>query len=204
MESIVNPVELIVREANFVGPEADALVILHWEAGQRDVPVWIYPPSLPLIDHEAGYLRPSRPTVLNAIGDIVEVFGGCVDRVEVRGIVEGVFISDVVVIDSTGQEHPISLRISEAIALAQSLELTIIAPQDFVESVSLPTELVQRSGAGFPEEPEQEESVDEFRRFLEDIDAADFLASDGDTPQPETGDTDVTDDDNSDGSAPGK
>jgi bifunctional DNase/RNase len=75
---------------------------------------------------------------------------------------DGIFYSDLVLVDESGQEQKVSSRPSDAVALAVRVEAPILAR----------SELFDQAGIAIPEQGEDE--IEKFKEFLDEISPEDF------------------------------
>lgn len=190
-------------------PEDDPVLLLAWAERSRVMPVWLgAAEAASLAARESGMMQ-NRPGSPEVIVEMAEACGNTIDRAEITGYHEGVFIA-ALVLDNGNR---VDVRVSDAVAVCEVAEVPLVAARDVAEAASVPAAPLFDGGGAAPAEAE-EASVEEFAKFLEGIDADDFLGNGGDTignpgngggtiGNPGNGpenDTDVTDDDSSDGS----
>ena len=174
-------------------PEDDPVLLLAWAERSRVMPVWLgAAEAASLAARESGMMqnRPGSPEV------IVELAGACgnsIVRAEITGYHEGVFIA-ALVLDNGNR---VDVRVSDAVAVCEVAEIPLVAARDVAEAASVSAAPLFDGGAEAPAAAE-EASVEEFAKFLEGIDADDFLGESA--PDDPENDTDVTEDDSSDGS----
>lgn len=190
-------------------PEDDPVLLLAWAERSRVMPVWLgAAEAASLAARESGMMQ-NRPGSPEVIVEMAEACGNTIDRAEITGYHEGVFIA-ALVLDNGNR---VDVRVSDAVAVCEVAEVPLVAARDVAEAASVPAAPLFDGGGAAPAEAE-EASVEEFAKFLEGIDADDFLGNGGGTignpgngggtiGNPGNGpenDTDVTDDDSSDGS----
>jgi len=86
-------------------------------------------------------------------------------RVEVTRIEEGTFYAEIT-LSTTSGPRVIDARPSDAIALAVRADAPIFVADEVLDDAGIPAEIEDES----IDEPE----VDEFKRFLDDVDPEDF------------------------------
>lgn len=189
-------------------PEDDPVLLLAWAERSRVMPVWLgAAEAASLAARESGMMQ-NRPGSPEVIVEMAEACGNTIDRAEITGYHEGVFIA-ALVLDNGNR---VDVRVSDAVAVCEVAEVPLVAARDVAEAASVPAAPLFDGGGAAPAEAE-EASVEEFAKFLEGIDADDFLGNGGTIGNPGNGggtignpgngpenDTDVTDDDLSDGS----
>ena len=75
---------------------------------------------------------------------------------------DGVFFSDLILVDNAGAEQRVSSRPSDAVALAIRVDAPILARQ----------ELFDQAGIAIPDQGEEE--IEKFKEFLDEINPEDF------------------------------
>lgn len=155
-------------------PEDHPVLLLSPPGSGRVVPVWIGAAEAAYLAAREAGMTQNRPCAQDVIVEMAESTGNSIERAEVTGCHEGVFIASLVLSDG----GRVDCRVSDAIAVCEIAEAPLVFAKEILESVSVP------AGSLFddPElaEEEEEESVEEFARFLDEIDAADFLGESGD------------------------
>lgn len=158
-------------------PEGHPVLLLSWPGEERVLPVWIgAAEAAALAAREAG-MSQNRPGAQDVIAEIAEVAGTPVDCAEITGYHEGVFIAALVLAGGAR----VDCRVSDAVAVCEVAEVPLLVAREVLDAVSVP------AGALFddPEDAaEDEESVEEFARFLDEVDAADFLGGDDEGDHP--------------------
>ena len=162
-------------------PEDDPVLLLAWAERSRVMPVWLgAAEAASLAARESGMMQ-NRPGSPEVIVEMAEACGNTIDRAEITGYHEGVFIAALVLSDG----GRVDCRVSDAVAVCEIAEAPLVFAKEILESTSVP------AGSLFddPEsaDEEEEESVEEFARFLDEIDAADFLGESGDADGDDTG-----------------
>lgn len=181
-------------------PEDDPVLLLAWSERSRVMPVWLgAAEAASLAARESGMMQ-NRPGAAEAIVELAEACGNSIERAEITGCHEGVFIA-ALVLDNGNR---VDVRVSDAVAVCEVAEIPLVAARDVAEASSVSAAPLFDGGGAAPEDAE-EASVEEFAKFLEGIDADDFLGkSDSGDAESDPGDTeddtDVTGDDPSDGS----
>ena len=94
--------------------------------------------------------------------------GASIQRVEVTRIEQGTFYAEITLTTPTGPQV-IDARPSDAIALALRANADIQVADAVLDEAGIPAELVD-----FDTEGDDAAQLDEFKRFLEDVDPEDF------------------------------
>lgn len=135
--------------------------------GDRVLPVWIGPQeamSILVAIEGSGSPRPLAHDLMTAmLGEL----SASVDRVEVTHLDEGTFHARVVLNTPVGP-RTFDARPSDAIALAARADAAILVAEAVFAEAGVPDEAVELETAA------DEDRVEEFRRFLDDVDPEDF------------------------------
>ena len=135
--------------------------------GDLVLPVWIGPQeamSILVAIEGTGSPRPLAHDLMTAmLGEL----SATVDRVEVTHLDEGTFHARVVLNTPAGP-RTFDSRPSDAIALAARAGAPILVAEAVFAEAGVPDEAVEL------ETPADEDRVEEFRRFLDDVDPEDF------------------------------
>ena len=131
------------------------------------VPIWVGTQEAASISVAVSGEEPPRPLSHDLMKRLLDTVGASVDRVDVTRIEDGTFYAELSLTTGTG---PVVLdcRPSDAIALATRAG----APLFVAESVLADAGVLEEEDEVDPEEAE--ERVEEFRRFLDEVDPEDF------------------------------
>ncbi|MEY3919976.1 MAG: hypothetical protein RLZ15_770 [Actinomycetota bacterium] len=105
---------------------------------------------------------PQRPLTHDLLVNILENQKIKLRSVHLTELRDGVFYSDLILVDEQGGEEKISSRPSDALALAVRVDAPILAR----------TELFDAAGISIPEQGEDE--IEKFKEFLDEISPEDF------------------------------
>ncbi|MFB6610272.1 bifunctional nuclease family protein [Agromyces sp. NPDC056379] len=142
---------------------------LHEETGMGLVlPVWIGPQEATSILIALEGRQAPRPLSHDLIVTLFSAVGAELERVDVTRIDEGTFFAEISLSTPSGPQT-IDSRPSDAIALALRADAPIWVADEVFEAAGIPAETVD-----FAAEADDEERLDEFKRFLEDVDPEDF------------------------------
>jgi bifunctional DNase/RNase len=155
-----------VREMEVVGvrvemPTNQPIVLLKESQGERYLPIWIGPMEATAIAFAQNGMVPPRPLTHDLMRDILQAMKVELRRVNISALRDGIFFADLVF--SNGTE--VSARPSDSIALALRTGSTIYAAEDILDE----------AGVSIPDE--QEDEVEKFREFLDNITPEDFGSS---------------------------
>ncbi len=148
-------------------PTNQPIVLLRERDGDRHLPIWIGAAEATAIAYaQQGVISP-RPLTHDLLRDVLEGLGHRLSQVRIDALKDKVFYATL---DVDGTE--ISARPSDAIALALRVPAPIFVAEQVFEE------------AGIVVTPQEEDEVEKFRTFLDQISPEDF----GDTK--EAGDPD--------------
>jgi len=156
------PLELIGVRIEL--PTNTPILLLRERDGTRFLPIWIGTPEATAIALALEGVEPKRPMTHDLMRTLLETLGARVDRVVITELREGTFYADLV-LEYAGSEMHVSARPSDAIALATRTGAALYAEAAVLE------------GAGVEvHDEDQEEEIEKFREFLEDVTPEDFEA----------------------------
>ncbi len=139
-------------------PANQPIVLLREAGGQRYLPIWIGAVEATAIAFAQQGVVPARPLTHDLFRDVIAAFGQELESVRITALRDGVFYAELVF--SGGRE--VSARPSDSIALALRTGATIYASD----------EVLEEAGIEIPDE--QEDEVEKFREFLDQISPEDF------------------------------
>jgi bifunctional DNase/RNase len=153
-----------VRELSVVGvrvelPSNQPIVLLREVEGDRYLPIWIGAVEATAIAYEQQGVKPARPLTHDLLRDVLAALKAPLNAVEIVELKENVFYADLLIGDNNLR---VSARPSDSIALA----LRVGAPIRCAEQV------LSEAGIVIPDE--QEDEVEKFREFLEQVRPEDF------------------------------
>jgi bifunctional DNase/RNase len=137
------------------------------EGGRRSVPIFIGGPEAHAIDLAISETVTARPMTHDLFLDVVAGLGAEFDKVIVTKLVDGTFYADLVLRTEDGTETVFSARPSDAVALAARAKIPIFAEADLVEEVGFVDE-------GDEEVEDEDNMVEELRKFLDEVNPEDF------------------------------
>ena len=141
-------------------PSNQPIVLLKESGGDRYLPIWIGAVEATAIAFAQQGVVPARPLTHDLLRDIVQALGQKLTAVRITALRDGVFYAELVF--SGGAE--VSARPSDAIALALRTGTAIYGAE----------EVLSEAGIAIPNEEEDE--VEKFREFLDQISPEDFGA----------------------------
>jgi len=154
-----------VREVDVMGvrvemPSNQPIVLLREVAGDRYLPIWIGAVEATAIAFAQQGVVPPRPLTHDLLRDVLSATGNELAEVRITEVKDGVFFATLVL--SGGAE--VSARPSDSIALALRTGTRIVCADDVLDE------------AGLAVPAEQEDEVEKFREFLDQVTPDDFEA----------------------------
>ena len=152
-----------MREVEVVGvrvemPSNSPIVLLRETGGERFLPIWIGAVEATAIAFAQQGVVPPRPLTHDLLKDVVEATGNAVSEVRITQMHDDVFYATLVL--DSGVE--ISARPSDSIALALRTGARIVCAEEVLDA----------AGIAVPDEEEQ--TVEQFREFLDQVSPEDF------------------------------
>jgi bifunctional DNase/RNase len=145
-------------------PSNSPIVLLKESAGKRYLPIWIGAMEATAIAFAQQGVVPPRPLTHDLLKDVLQSLQRRLEQVQITDLSDGVFFATLVFDDGT----EVSARPSDAIALALRTGSPIVGASEVLDE------------AGILIEDEQEDEVEKFREFLDNITPEDF-EGEGDT-----------------------
>jgi hypothetical protein len=139
-------------------PSNQPIVLLRESAGSRYLPIWVGASEATAIAFAQQGVVPPRPLTHDLLKDVLEATGNSLTEVQITEVRDGVFYATLIL--SEGIE--VSARPSDSIALALRTGSRIVCSD----------EVLDEAGLDVPDD--QEEEVEKFREFLDNITAEDF------------------------------
>ncbi len=139
-------------------PSQQPIVLLKEATGERYLPIWIGAGEATAIAFAQQGVVPARPLTHDLLRDVITAFGRNLEAVRITELRDGVYYA--VLVFSGGVE--VSARPSDAIALALRTNSPIFGAE----------EVLEEAGIAIPDE--QEDEVEKFREFLDQISPEDF------------------------------
>ena len=139
-------------------PSNQPIVLLREVAGDRYLPIWIGAVEATAIAFAQQGVVPPRPLTHDLLRDVLSATGNELAEVRITEVKDGVFFATLVL--SGGAE--VSARPSDSIALALRTGTRIVCADDVLDE------------AGLAVPAEQEDEVERFREFLDQVTPDDF------------------------------
>jgi uncharacterized protein len=137
------------------------------DAGGRILPVWIGAQEATSILIAVQGTPVPRPLAHDLMLSMLEESSVAVDRVEVTSVDGGTFFATVTLRTPRGLRD-VDARPSDAIALATRADAPIFVAESVLDAAGIPDTVLEES------ELTEEEDVEEFRRFLDEVEPEDF------------------------------
>ena len=150
--------ELTVVGVRVELPSNQPIVLLKETAGDRYLPIWIGAVEATAIAFAQQGVVPARPLTHDLLKDVLEATGAALTAVTITDLRDGVYYADL----QFASGITVSARPSDAIALAMRNGTTIYAEES----------VLAEAGVAIPDE--QENEVEEFKRFLDEVSPEDF------------------------------
>ena len=164
--------EMVIYGVSFDLVGKQPIVLLKTADGNKFLPIWIGHSEAAAILMKLQNSSSPRPLTHDLFTDVLGQLDAKVTRVAVTELRENTFYAQITV-QQNGSELEIDSRPSDAIALAIRVDAPIFVADDVIEE----------SGIEFEgEEVDQEEMVDEFKRFLDRVSPDEFASDQGDLP----------------------
>jgi bifunctional DNase/RNase len=153
-----------MREVEVVGvrvemPSQQPIILLRESSGERFLPIWIGAVEATAIAFAQQGVVPPRPMTHDLMKNILEATDHPLDEVRITEMRDGIFYATLVL----GGSIEVSARPSDSIALALRTGSRIVCSE----------EVLDEAGLAVPED--QEEEVEKFREFLDQITPEDFV-----------------------------
>jgi bifunctional DNase/RNase len=150
------------------------IVLLKTTDGNRFLPIWIGHPEAAAILMKLQGASTPRPMTHDLMADLLDNIDARCERIAVTELRDNTFYATIT-LSIDGTEVEIDSRPSDALALAVRCDAPIYAAEEVIEESSIEFE---------HEVEDQEEVVEKFKDFLDEVTPEDF-AGGGDEPPPE-------------------
>jgi bifunctional DNase/RNase len=142
-------------------PTNQPIVLLRERDGERYLPIWIGASEAAAIALSLQGVVTPRPMTHDLLKTILEDLAVEVQRIVVTELRDATFFATIQ-LQRQGEDHEVSSRPSDAIALAVRMSVPIFASEDVLNEASI---LIPG---------DEEEEVEKFREFLDNIKPEDF------------------------------
>jgi len=146
-------------------PSNQPIVLLKEIDGSRFLPIWVGAVEATAIAFAQQGVEPPRPLTHDLMNNLLELLDATLTAVHMTEIKDGIFYATMLLRDSSGGQLSISARPSDAIALAVRSHSNILATQELLDEIGI--EIPQGEG--------ENQEVEKFREFLDQINPEDFV-----------------------------
>jgi uncharacterized protein len=144
-------------------PSNQPIVLLREVTGERYLPIWIGAVEATAIAFAQQGVVPPRPLTHDLMKDLLSATGNDLTEVRITEMKDGIFYA--VLVFESGVE--VSARPSDSIALALRTGSRIVCAEEVLDEVGLAVPA------------EQEDEVERFREFLDQVTPEDFERTEG-------------------------
>ena len=156
--------EMVVYGVSFDMVGKQPIVLLKTAEGNKFLPIWIGHPEAAAILMKLQGANTPRPMTHDLLTEILGQLNARVVQIAVTELRENTFYA-LITLTINGSEVEIDSRPSDAIALAVRAGAPIFAAESVIEESAIEFE---------HEDVNEEEIVEEFKKFLEDVSPEDF------------------------------
>jgi bifunctional DNase/RNase len=161
--------EMVIYGVSFDLVGKQPIVLLKTAEGNKYLPIWIgHPEAAAILMRLQGASTP-RPMTHDLVTEMLSQLDAEVVRITVTELKENTFYASITV-SQNGSEIEVDSRPSDAIALAVRAEAPIFVADQVIDESAIEFE---------GEEVNEEEVVDEFRKFLDNVSPDQFAVEDG-------------------------
>ena len=158
--------EMVIYGVSFDMVGKQPIVLLKTADGNKFLPIWIGHPEAAAILMKLQGASTPRPMTHDLFTDLLAQLDARVVRIAVTELRDNTFYA-LVTLAVNGSEIEIDSRPSDAIALAVRAEAPIFAAESVIEESAIEFE---------GEEVNEEQVVEEFKQFLDEVKPEDFSA----------------------------
>jgi uncharacterized protein len=156
--------EMVIYGVSFDMVGKQPIVLLKTAEGNKFLPIWIGHPEAAAILMKLQGASTPRPMTHDLVTDVLARLEARISRIAVTELRENTFYA-IVTVAVDGSEIEIDSRPSDAIALAVRAGAPIFAADDVIEESAIEFE---------HEDVNEEEVVEEFKKFLDEVKPEDF------------------------------
>jgi bifunctional DNase/RNase len=156
--------EMVIYGVSFDMVGKQPIVLLKTADGNKFLPIWIgHPEAAAILMRLQGASTP-RPMTHDLVTEMLTQLDAKIVRIAVTELRENTFYA-VITVSVNGSEVEVDSRPSDAIALAVRAEAPIFAADSVIDESAIEFE---------HEDVNEEEVVEEFKRFLDEVKPEDF------------------------------
>src|SRR3712207_2831452 len=156
--------EMVIYGVSFDMVGKQPIVLLKTQDGNKFLPIWIGHPEAAAILMKLQGANPPRPMTHDLFTEMLAQLEARVVRIAVTELRENTFYA-LITISVDGTEIEVDSRPSDAIELAVRAEAPIYAADSVIEESAIEFE---------HEDVNEEEVVEEFKKFLDEVKPEDF------------------------------
>ena len=146
-------------------PSNQPIILLKEIDGSRFLPIWVGAVEATAIAFAQQGVEPPRPLTHDLMNNLLDTLDATLTAVHLTEIKDGIFYATMLLRDTKGAQLTISARPSDAIALAVRSHSNILATDELLDEVGI--EIPQGDG--------ENQEVEKFREFLDQINPEDFV-----------------------------
>lgn len=151
-------------------PTNKPILLLRERDGDRYVPIWIGAPEATAIAYAQQGVTPPRPLTHDLLLDVLTGLGHELSSVLITRMENNVFYAELVI----DGDVRISSRSSDAVAVALRAGVPVFVDEQVLEEVGVDVPV------------EEEDEVERFREFLDNVSAEDFEVGDEGSDDPDS------------------
>lgn len=151
-------------------PSNQPIVLLKEIEGTRFLPIWVGAVEATAIAFAQQGLLAQRPLTHDLISNILDHVDITLTSVHITEIKDGVFYAHLLLRNSKGALEPLSVRPSDAIAIALRAKSNILVNSDLLDEVGI--DIPEQVASDISAAGDQE--LEAFREFLDGINPEDF------------------------------
>jgi uncharacterized protein len=160
--------EMVIYGVSFDLVGKQPIVLLKTADGNKFLPIWIGHPEAAAILMKLQGAQTPRPMTHDLVSEMLSELNAKVIRITVTELRDNTFYASIT-LQQDGSEIEVDSRPSDAIALAVRAEAPIFAADSVIEESAIEFE---------GEEVNEEEIVDEFKKFLDRVSPDEFAVGD--------------------------
>jgi len=151
-------------------PSNQPIVLLKEIEGTRFLPIWVGAVEATAIAFAQQGLEASRPLTHDLIRDLLDRVGATLTSVHITALRDGVFYAELNLRSDNGPLQPLSVRPSDAVAIALRTKSNILVSNGLLDEVGIdiPEQVASEASAAGDQE------LEAFREFLDRINPEDF------------------------------
>lgn len=146
---------------------APILLLREVEGDKRTLPIYIGGPEAHAIDLALSDTKTARPMTHDLVVNLLEQLNAKLERIVITELRQGTFYADLYLRDVADEVSTMSVRPSDAIAIAVRLDTPIFADESLVDEAGIEADEDEDEG-------DEEEMVEELRKFLDEVNPEDF------------------------------